>query len=433
MNFPGLDPAWSGLHRLLKNTTLVRPWTLSHCRAGIAAGDSVLVVATTALGDTILTTPLIQTLSDALGPQRVHVLVRRPYASLYMHDPRIGYLHIVDGKYRGFPRLWRSLKKSGRRPRIALVANCTEPDLIPWLWWCGIRGFLRYRTRWSEWADWFANGDMMRRPADKEYATGHAIENNLAMATALGIPAIHRLLKIYPPGTPAAPLAPADRENLILIHPGASRAEKVWPLESWTAVLYRLNRDFGCRVIITGGAHEHEHAEKLRKRLVPGVPTENMAGKFTLSELAAHQHRASLFLSGDTGPYHLAVSVGCPTVTLFAPRDRGSSSEACGPHQADSVFHRKLETPRLAMRLGEIFPEPVIETASAILQVIADARKPVVVEPAPVATTPAPEPEVKPKPAVSGGVAPEKKPVSIPPLDKVSPAPQKPVSIKSKK
>lgn len=387
MNFPGLDPAWCGLHRALNTTPFLRPWTLSHCRAGIAAGDSVLVVASTALGDTILCTPLLDTLADALGPQRVHLLVREPYAKLYSKDPRIGGgVHTVGGKYRGFFKLWRSLRATGNPPRIALIANCTEPDLIPMLWHGGIRGFLRYRSRWSDWAGWFANLDMMRQPTAKDYASHHAIENNLAMAAALGLPTIRRLIKTYPPGVPATPCAAAQRENLVLIHPGASRPQKRWPLESWTAVLYRLNRDFGCSVGITGTAGEFDEAEKLRKRLVPGVPTENLAGKLSLEELATRQHRASLFLSGDTGPYHLAVSVGCPTVTLFAPVDRGSSIEACGPHQADPQFHRALQTPRFAMRSGEIFPEPVIEEASAILKLIAATRTP-----APVATADAGE------------------------------------------
>lgn len=375
MNFPGLDSAWTGTHRALRAAHVIRPWTMPHCKAALAAGDSVLVVATTALGDTILCTPLLQALADELGPRRVSFLVRKPYAGLYEKDPRIGKLYTVGGKYRGFCSLRSALNSTGNPPRIALVANCTEPDLIPWLWDCGIRGFLRYRTRWSNWASWFANGDQMRKPEEADYATGHAIENNLAMANALGIPAIDRLLKTYPPGVPTEPCPLAERENLVIVHPGASRAEKRWPLENWTALVYRLNRDYGCSVIITGTAAEAADAEKLRRRLVPGVPTENLVGKLTLPELAAKQHKASLFLSGDTGPYHLALSVGCPTVTLFAPRDRGSSTEACGPHRADPQFHRVLQTSRLNGKITEIFPEPVIEIACEILKTLASARQ----------------------------------------------------------
>jgi heptosyltransferase I len=376
MNFPGLDPLWRGTHKTAQALYAIRPWTISHCRAAIAAGDSVVVVATTALGDSILCTPLIQALSDELSPDRVGFLVREPYASLYEKDPRIGRLYTVGGKYRNFCRLRHQFLANNNPPRIALIANCTEPDLIPWLWHCGVRGFLRYRTRWSEWPEWFANKEMLRRPGTPEYATGHAIENNLAMASTLGIPTIERLLKTYPPSVPAEFCPAAERENTVIIHPGASRVEKRWPLESWTAVLYRLNRDFGCRVTISGSAAEYDEAEKLRRRLMPGVPTENLAGKLSLPELAARQHRASLFLSGDTGPYHLAVSVGCPTVTLFAPKDRGSSIEACGPHKADPQFHRTRQTSRFELKLSTIFPETVIEESSAILAALAQARQP---------------------------------------------------------
>ena len=63
-----------------------------------------------------------------------------------------------------------------------MLANMTEPDLIPFLWRCGVRGFLRYRTRWTRYPRWIANALMLRRPRAPDYATGHAIENNLAMA-----------------------------------------------------------------------------------------------------------------------------------------------------------------------------------------------------------------------------------------------------------
>jgi ADP-heptose:LPS heptosyltransferase len=139
----------------------------------------VLVVATTALGDSLLTTPLIETLAQHLGPSRVSFLVRAPYAELFRGDPRLHRVFTVRGKYR-----WENLRAELRTDphRIALLANLTEPDLIPYLGWCGVRGFLRYRSRWTRYPRWIANDAMLRRPAEADYATGHAIENNLAMA-----------------------------------------------------------------------------------------------------------------------------------------------------------------------------------------------------------------------------------------------------------
>ena len=191
MNFPGLDPAYMLAHRAGHAVRLIKTWSLPETRTALEQGEKVLVVATTALGDSVLTTPLIETLSRNLGPDRVSLLVKTPYIELYQPDPRLHRVFSVRGKYR-----WGGLReKLDADPhRIALLANMTEPDLVPFLWRCGVRGFLRYRTRWTRYPDWMANESMLRRPGAPDYATGHAIENNLAMAKALGMePATHRL------------------------------------------------------------------------------------------------------------------------------------------------------------------------------------------------------------------------------------------------
>jgi hypothetical protein len=61
-------------------------------------------------------------------------------------------------------------------------------------------------------------------------------------------------------------------------------------------------------------------------------------------------------------------------LTLFAPRDHGSSTEACGPHRADPRFHRAIQTSRLNGKITEIFSEPVIEHATEILKMLAATR-----------------------------------------------------------
>jgi ADP-heptose:LPS heptosyltransferase len=358
MNFPGLDPAYMLAHHAGHAVGLIKTWSLPETRAALERGEKVLVVATTALGDSILTTPLIETLSAHLGPGRVSLLVKTPYAELYQPDPRLHRVFCVRGKYR-----WGSLReKLDADPhRIALLANMTEPDLIPFLWRCGVRGFLRYRSRWTRYPRWIANAPMLRRPRAPDYATGHAIENNLAMAQALGLePATHRL------SLPHLRSEPPARENFVLIHPGASREIKRWPVENWAGLADALAERFNCAIALTGDRGEHS----LTARIAAAMRTRGQifAGKWSLADLANIQSRALAFLSGDTGPYHLAVAVGCPTVTLFAPTDRGSSMEACGPHQAPAEFHRALQTAKLGDPIHTISLEQVWAEAVAVIE-----------------------------------------------------------------
>ena len=93
-----------------------------------------------------------------------------------------------------------------------------------------------------------------------------------------------------------------------------------------------------------------------------------LAGKLSLTDFAKIESQALAFISGDTGPYHLAVAVDCPTLTLFAPTDRGSSVEACGPHQAPAEFHRALQTAKLGDPIHTISLEEVLAEAIAVIE-----------------------------------------------------------------
>jgi ADP-heptose:LPS heptosyltransferase len=357
MNFPGLDPAWTLAHRAGHVLRLIKTWSLPEARAALEQGEKVMVVATTALGDSILTLPLVESLSEKLGRERVSLLVKTPYAELYQSDPRLHRVFSVRGKYR-----WGGLqeKLESDPHRIALIANMTEPDLIPFLWRCGVRGFLRYRTRWTRYPGWIANEAMLRRPRAPDYATGHAIENNLAMAMSLGVePTTHRLSLPHL-------VVPSDGEQRgILIHPGASRETKRWPEENWARLGDALAGRFNCAVALTGDRSEHSLtariAAAMRRRPVI------LAGKLSLPDLAKIQSGALAFLSGDTGPYHMAMAVGCPTVTLFAPTDRGSSVEACGPHQAPAKLHRTLETVKPGDPMHTLSFDRVLAEAVAVI------------------------------------------------------------------
>jgi heptosyltransferase I len=358
MNFPGLDPLWSGFHHAGRALNLIRPWSLEEARTRLAAGEKVLVVATTALGDSLLTTPLIETLAHHLGPGRVSLLVKAPYADLYKDDPRLHRVFTVRGKFR-----WEGLRAQLQADphRIALLANITEPDLIPELWHGGARGFLRYRSRWTRYPRWIANASMLRRPHDADYASGHAIENNLAIAEALGLaPSTHCL------ALPQFEKTPGARKRVILIHPGASRANKRWPVENWAKLAEALSEKFGATISLTGDGTEKPLADEIMGKMKS--PASNAAGSLSLRQLASSQAEATAFLSGDTGPYHLALAVGCPTVTLFAPTDRGSSVEACGPHQIDPIFHRAIQTANYGDSIAAIPFERVLAEAVDVIE-----------------------------------------------------------------
>jgi ADP-heptose:LPS heptosyltransferase len=106
-------------------------------------------------------------------------------------------------------------------------------------------------------------------------------------------------------------LAPA------IINPGAGWPSKIWPEDRFAAVARRLHDDHAIRsLVVWGGSAEQAAAE----RIVAAAPRATvLAPKTSLQDLGALCRLTRLFISGDTGPLHLAAAVGTPCVGLFGP------------------------------------------------------------------------------------------------------------------
>ena len=111
----------------------------------------------------------------------------------------------------------------------------------------------------------------------------------------------------------------ADRERLVILHPGGSRPWKLWPLEKYAALADRLSKELGVTLMVTGGSTETEIAKKLGDLM--HFPLKNITGRLDLIELAAFLPQAALVIANDSSVAHLAAAVGTPVIVLFGPTD----------------------------------------------------------------------------------------------------------------
>lgn len=129
--------------------------------------------------------------------------------------------------------------------------------------------------------------------------------------------------------------------RLVLINPNASelRLERRWPAENFIQVIAALARAEGdlCFVLI-GSPAERDYVATILRRipldLRPSVI--NAAGSLSIGGLMALIRRASLFISNDSGPMHMALSLSTPTIGLFGPVD--PDHYACGNASGISIF-----------------------------------------------------------------------------------------------
>ncbi len=124
----------------------------------------------------------------------------------------------------------------------------------------------------------------------------------------------------------AAALLPATERRLVAIHPGSGAAVKRWRPAAWAELTRQLIVDLGAQVLFTGSAGEAELIEPVLAALAAGPPLPaapvSLAGQTDLGTLAALYRRCALVIGPDSGPLHLAVAAGAPTIHLYGPVDR---------------------------------------------------------------------------------------------------------------
>ena len=106
-------------------------------------------------------------------------------------------------------------------------------------------------------------------------------------------------------------------KQLAVMAPGTNWQTKQWRSDGF-AELARHFLAKGFAVILIGSASERALCEEIVK-LAPG--TIDLAAETTLPELAALIRRATLCISNDSGPMHLAVALERPVVGIFGPTD----------------------------------------------------------------------------------------------------------------
>jgi ADP-heptose:LPS heptosyltransferase len=105
--------------------------------------------------------------------------------------------------------------------------------------------------------------------------------------------------------------------RFIVVAPLTTWVSRNWPEERFAELGDRLARDTGCRVVMIGSPKERSIVEQIAARMETNPV--RAAGLFGFRGMAALIARASVLVSGDTGPMHVAAAVGTPYVALFGP------------------------------------------------------------------------------------------------------------------
>lgn len=277
------------------------------------------------LGDAVLTLPLLHTLARAYPGAEIHFFVRQGLAPLFAAQPELAAVRefAKRGRDRGLAaalRLGRSLAGQGFDLWISAHASLRSGLIARW-------SSIPRRIGYSRPA---YNHYFYTHTVDRAFGQAEEIERLLRLVRPLGLvdlvceprlvlPAAaedkaREFFASLPPGVP-----------VLGAHPGSTWPTKQWPLEHFAEVLRRAHAAGAAVVLFAGPDETLQAAEVLaRSGLLERDPrVRNLAGRLSLPELAAHLGLLSCYLTGDSGPMHLAWVRGAPVVALFGPTTRG--------------------------------------------------------------------------------------------------------------
>lgn len=276
-----------------------------------AEAPRILAVRFSAIGDIVLTTPLLRAIRTVHPQAHVTFVTRSAYAPLLSDNPRVDEVIGWDG-HSPLGGLIRDLKSREFTHRLDLHGSLRS-------------GRIRRALggRWGRYPKHrIARTVLIRTKRNLYRDTRHVAERYFDAAKRLGV---------RPDGAPAElylrreAFAAADaflaahrlgrERTLLAVAPGAAHATKQWPERHWTALVGRLTAR--ADVVILGGAAEADLAARLAE--AGGERAASAAGAFDLQGTGALIKRARALAAGDTGVMHMATAVGTPVVALYGP------------------------------------------------------------------------------------------------------------------
>jgi heptosyltransferase III len=248
-----------------------------------------LVIRGGALGDLILTLPIIRALRTEFD--EVDVLANRRLAQLTgnglyaLDDRELAPFFVVDGD---LPQRWRDYFNQ----YDLIVSYLHDPDGA------------------------FANNV----GAGSTFIVGpYRLESGLHATEQLALP-LRELGIAVTDWVPQLDLSDREIANaraefplpLLALHPGSGSAQKNWPIANWIALI-RNRLAAGNRVVIVAGEADEDEVAGVREHFGDGV---SYVIEWPLRRLAAFLAGAT-FIGHDSGISHLAAAAGARCLVLF--------------------------------------------------------------------------------------------------------------------
>lgn len=288
----------------------------------------LLVIKLRAIGDVLLSTIVIPNLRKAFPEAAIEFLTEPPAATIVRHNPSLDDVIVFDRKSASGAWLMREVRRRNYdmvidlfgNPRTALVTRSS-----------GARYRVGFRFRGRAYAY-----NILVEPRG---GVVHNTQFNLDALDAIGVPVVDR--STYFPLSDQdiqfaddffAANAP-EKVPVIAVNSGGGWYTKRWGLDRFAELGNHLSHQYRAKLLLVWGPGERPDVESMRSRMSvePLVPPPT-----TLGQMGALLRRCSLMVTNDSGPMHIAASLGTPVVGIYGP----TNPHLQGPYGTDSIVVR---------------------------------------------------------------------------------------------
>ncbi|MFQ5480316.1 MAG: glycosyltransferase family 9 protein [Thermodesulfobacteriota bacterium] len=302
------------------------------------AVQSILLVACTAIGDTLLSTPAIRAVRKRYPKARIIAFFNSKNEELFSNNPNIDG---VISYYGGWKRFFSTIKALRKHSfDLALILHGNEPQATPLCYLSGARFILKIPND-NRFNFLLSNREALVRRGE----LGHGILTRLQTAALAGCPEDGVRMELFfekrdllgADAFLASTDTRAKGDILVGFQPGASTVSRQWFPERFIELGKKiLSTHPEYRIILTGSPSERALCENIKTKI--GQRAFVAAGSLPLREAAALIKRLNVLVTGDTGPMHIAITVGTPVVALYAAAD-----SACSGPLYDTKRHRVIK------------------------------------------------------------------------------------------
>ena len=281
----------------------------------------ILIIKLRAIGDVLLSTPVIENLREAYNSSKIDFLVEREAEDVVKGNPYVDRVIVLDKKKMGSLRrlkalrenlnFMRSLREGKYDLAIDLFGNLRSALLTLST---GAKLKVGYNFRGRKYAY-----DLRVEPRGDRV---HEVQFNLDALRRIGVPVVT--------DRPLFPIDDASKRFardffksqgledgfVIGISPSGGWPAKRWPLEYFAELADQLVKTYRAKILLFWGPGELNRVQRLQSFM-----TERswIIPETTLKQLGALLQRCDLVISNDSGPMHIAAAVDTPTVGIFGP------------------------------------------------------------------------------------------------------------------